>query len=126
MARVSPRRRHRRRRRRRWPHPICDHYGRYLDETATPFPWLCLGAASLVASGLTVDPVVNQLQTAVANSTSAAEAVTRRLQSVAAWRPQLEAYAAIGVENRTVCEAGFNAVCRHWAITIDYPTALRP
>ena len=109
MPRPRPKLRRPRRRRTKDEHPLCHHYERYFDET--PFPWLCLsGSAALAAAGnLSVDAVVAELQAAVARTTSAADAVQRRLQSIAAWRPQLEAYHAMPVRGKVVCEIGFNA-----------------
>lgn len=98
--------------RRSGEHPLCYHHRRLFGHD--PFPWLC--SAAVLAQGGSpllrrVASEISALDQVVGNATSAEAATTARLQSVAAWAPQLERYLALASEPtvRTVCEVGFNA-----------------
>ena len=86
-------------------HALCYHHCRIFSED--PYPWLCGGPAAKNTSALEGD--FEALATIVRRHGSAEDAISRRLQSIAAWLPQTEYYSKVvrrpGIS--TVCEVGF-------------------
>lgn len=88
---------------------LCWHHCRLFG--TNPYPWLCSSPNSTDATTEPLGAEFAQLHALVAKLGSETDAITRRMQSVAAWWPQAQYYSQLVANDasiRTICEVGFN------------------